>query len=121
MSGTKHAATSATSSRVRLAAVDRPDALARADALVESYRGLADVFHEVLSEQSLDALLERIADTVGELVPCDELVIYEADSARRRLMPVLVRSEWAEQIESAETMFGQGITGWAAEHREPVH
>ena len=35
------------------------------DPLVESYRRLADVFHEVLSEQSLDDLLERIARTVG--------------------------------------------------------
>src|SRR5579872_1683368 len=95
--------------------------LARAEALVDSYRGLADVFHEVLSEQSLDALLERIADTVGEIVPCDELVIYEADTALRRLTPVLVRSEWAEEIANAETTFGLGLTGWAAEHREAIH
>ena len=27
-----------------------------------TYRRLADVFHDVLSEQSLDALLKRIAD-----------------------------------------------------------
>ena len=39
--------------------------------LVESYRRLADVFHEVLAEQSLDALLVRIADTVGDLIPHD--------------------------------------------------
>ena len=31
--------------------------------LVESYRRLADVFHEVLAEQRLDALLVRVADT----------------------------------------------------------
>ena len=31
------------------------------DPLVESYRKLADVFHELLSEQSLDDLLKRIA------------------------------------------------------------
>jgi diguanylate cyclase (GGDEF)-like protein len=121
MSGTEHAAKSATSSRVRLTAVARPDALARADALVESYRGLADVFREVLSEQSLDALLERIADTVGALVPYDELVIYEADAARRKLVPVLVRSEWAQEIVDDEASFGVGITGWAVENREPVH
>jgi diguanylate cyclase (GGDEF)-like protein len=105
---------------IRLVPIDEL-ALARAEALVESYRGLADVFHEVLAEQSLDALLERVADTVGELVPYHELVIYEADDVRRRLFPVLVRSEWAEEIANAETLFGQGITGWAAEHREPVH
>ena len=121
MSRSEHAARSATSSRVRLAAVERPDALARADALVESYRGLADVFREVLSEQSLDALLERIADTVGALVPYDELVIYEADAARRKLVAVLVRSKWAQEIVDDEASFGVGITGWAVENREPVH
>src|SRR5215471_7418720 len=59
--------------------------------LVESYRRLADVFHEVLAEQSLDALLVRIADTVGDLIPHDTLTIYEADETKRVLKPVLVR------------------------------
>ena len=35
------------------------------EALVESYRRLAEVFHEVMSEQSLDALLDRIAVTLA--------------------------------------------------------
>src|SRR5687768_8449948 len=91
----------------------KPDPLARAEALVESYRGLADVFHEVLAEQSLDALLERVADTVGELVPYDALHIYEADNARELLVPVHVRSEWAEEILGSRPAFGEGITGWA--------
>ena len=45
------------------------------DALVDSYRRLADVFHDVLSEQSLDALLDRVADTLAELIP-DDMHIY---------------------------------------------
>ena len=57
--------------------------------LVESYRRLADVFHEVLAEQSLDALLVRIADTVGDLIPLDTLTIYEADETKQVLKPVL--------------------------------
>ena len=55
--------------------------------LIESYRRLADVFHEVLAEQSLDALLVRVADTVGELIPHDTLTIYEADEAQGTLKP----------------------------------
>ena len=58
-------------------------------ALVESYQRLADVFHEVLSEQSLDALLERIADTVSELIPHDDLAFYEADESAGDLRAVL--------------------------------
>ena len=90
------------------------------DDLVQSYRRLADVFHDVLSEQSLDALLERIADTVAELVPYDSLVIYEADDAQTVLTPVLARDKYAEEIMNSPSVFGQGITGWAVAHGEPV-
>jgi diguanylate cyclase (GGDEF)-like protein/putative nucleotidyltransferase with HDIG domain len=89
--------------------------------VVESYRRLADVFHDVLSEQSLDALLERIADTVGELIPYDDLHIYEANETARTLKAVFVRGEWAEEVLADRPItFGEGITGWAVEHREPV-
>ncbi len=89
-------------------------------ALVESYRRLAEVFHAVLSEQGLDALLDRIADALADLVPHDSLTIYEADEPRRRLVPVLARDKWADKILASQCLFGQGLTGWGVEHREPV-
>ena len=92
----------------------------RSDGLVQSYRQLADVFHEILSEHSLDNLLERIADTLAELVPYDSLSIYQADEAQTVLTPVLARDQWADEILKSPRDFGQGITGWAALHREPV-
>ncbi|MGZ4318402.1 MAG: diguanylate cyclase [Gaiellaceae bacterium] len=92
----------------------------RSDGLVQSYRQLADVFHEILSEQSLDNLLERIADTLAELVPYDSLSIYQADEAQTVLFPVLARDQWADEILKSSSPFGRGITGWAALHREPV-
>src|SRR2546429_8165867 len=88
--------------------------------LVDSYRRLADVFHHVLSEQSLDTLLDRIADTLSELIPYDTLSIFEADEAQTELVPVLARDRWAEEILPNKTGFGVGIAGWAAQHREPV-
>ncbi len=92
-----------------------------ASPLVESYRRLADVFHEVLSEQSLDTLLVRIADTLAELVPYDSLTIYQADESRRVLEAVHTDDkQWGDKILQTRTMFGEGITGWAIEHREPV-
>ncbi|MBV8479270.1 MAG: diguanylate cyclase [Actinobacteria bacterium] len=88
--------------------------------LVESYRRLADVFHEVLAEQSLDALLERIADTLADLVPHGSLTIYEADESQGILTPVLARNDWAEQVLRKRVRFDEGVTGWAARRREPV-
>jgi diguanylate cyclase (GGDEF)-like protein len=93
---------------------------ARAEALVESYRRLAAVFHDVLSEQSPEALLDRIADTLADLIPYEALHIYEADEKRRELVPVFARSEWVEEILSQTVPYGQGITGWAVSHRSPV-
>ncbi|MDQ3066276.1 MAG: diguanylate cyclase [Actinomycetota bacterium] len=90
------------------------------DPSVDSYRRLSDVFHDLLSEHSLDALLVRIADTLAEIVPYEALHIYEADEPKRELIPALVRSEWAAEIYSDTFPFGVGITGWAVEHREPV-
>lgn len=85
-----------------------------------SYRRLADVYHHLLSEQSLDALLETIADHLGELIPFDTLTIYQADEADRMLIPVLARDPLEEQILKSRSRFGQGITGWAVENRQPV-
>jgi diguanylate cyclase (GGDEF)-like protein len=88
--------------------------------LVESYRRLAEIFHLVLSEQSLDALLGRLASTLADLVPHDSLIVYEADEQRRLLRPLLARDPWAEKIMRTSSRFGEGITGWAVERREPV-
>jgi len=88
------------------------------DALVESYRRLADVFHDVLGEQSLDALLDRIADALADLIPHDSLTIYEADEPRRQLIPVWARDKWADKILADKCPFGVGLTGWGVEHRE---
>src|SRR4029450_4062121 len=88
--------------------------------VVESYRRLAAVFHDVLSEQSLDALLEASADTVGELIPYDDLHIYEANETARTLKAVFVRGAWAEEVlADRPIVFGEGITGWALDPREP--
>ena len=87
-------------------------------AVVESYRRLADVFHEVLAEQSLDALLVRIADTLADLIPHDSLTIYEADEAQGLLVPMIIRDEYAAEIMRARIGFDQGVTGWVASRRE---
>src|SRR5882724_1505840 len=89
--------------------------------LVESYRRLADVFHEVLAEQSLDALLVRIADALGDLIPHDTLTIYEADETQRVLTAVFARDEYADEIMATQIGFDEGITGWAARRREAAH
>jgi diguanylate cyclase (GGDEF)-like protein len=81
---------------------------------------LADTYHELLSEHSLGSLLEIIAEAIRELVPYDTLTIYEADEQSRILKPVLARDQWADEIMQTRPRFGEGITGWVVENRQPV-
>lgn len=67
---------------------------------VDSYRRLADVFHEVLSAETHVSVLERIADTLADIIPYDAFTIYQADDARRVLIPVMARDRWADQVMS---------------------
>ena len=94
--------------------------LKRVQTLVDSYRRPADIFHDVLSEQTLDPLLDRIADTLAELIPYDSYTIYQADEPRGLLIPLMARDTWATEIMNDRFHFGEGITGWAVERREPV-
>jgi diguanylate cyclase (GGDEF)-like protein len=96
------------------------DGEASPGALVDSYRRVADIFHHVLSEQTIDGLLGRVADTIADLLPLDSLIIYESDERQTVLTPVLSRTEHDEEIMKTRTSFGEGITGWAAQHREAV-
>ena len=92
----------------------------RAEPADESYRRLADSFGHLLSGQSLDALLEGVADALKDLIPYDSLTIYRADENRRLLTPVVARDQWAEEILASKSYFGRGLTGWAVENREAV-
>ncbi|HEY7693227.1 MAG TPA: GAF domain-containing protein [Gaiellaceae bacterium] len=109
---------------VNAALIPEPDpgraGAARSAALVESYRRLAAVFHDVLSEQSPEALIERIADALGELVPYQDLHIYEADAKRQELVPVFAVGAYTAEVMASPIPYGQGITGWAVAHRSPV-
>ncbi|MEA2447557.1 MAG: hypothetical protein QOK47_1194, partial [Actinomycetota bacterium] len=90
------------------------------EARADSFRRLADIFHDLLSEQSLSSLLDKIADTLSELVPYDSLTMFHADEVTEILVPVLVRDEYAEEILNTIAPFGKGITGWAVREREAV-
>src|ERR671933_1098308 len=87
---------------------------------IESYKRLADVFHQLLAEQELDTLLEQVAATLADLVPYDTLTVYEAADSARELVAVYTRDRWADQILGSRLAFGEGITGWATLNRRPV-
>src|SRR6202043_1151428 len=71
--------------------------------------GTADGFHEVLN---------RVVDFASALVKCDSCLIYilEGDELVLRAS----KNPRSEVVAPLKLPVGQGITGWVAEHREPV-
>src|SRR3954469_8776903 len=69
----------------------------------------ADGFHEVLS---------KVIDFATALVKCDSCLIYvlEGDELVLRAS----KNPHPDAIDRLKLRVGQGITGWVAEHREPV-
>jgi signal transduction protein with GAF and PtsI domain len=69
----------------------------------------ADSFHEVLT---------RVIDFVTALVRCDSCLIYvlEDDDLVLRAS----KNPHPEAVDCLKIRVGQGITGWVAEHKEPV-
>ena len=69
----------------------------------------ADGFHEVLT---------RVVDFASALVKCDSCLIYvlEGDELVLRAS----KNPHPEVVDRLKLRVGQGITGWVAEHQEPV-
>jgi len=71
--------------------------------------GMADGFHEVLT---------RVVEFASVLVKCDSCLVYvlEGDELVLRAS----KNPHPEVVDGLKLRVGQGITGWVAEHQEPV-
>lgn len=69
----------------------------------------ADGFHQAL---------DRVLDFAVELVKCDSCFIYVL--ADEELILSASQNPHQEVLDRLKLRVGQGITGWVAEHREPV-
>jgi uroporphyrinogen-III synthase len=76
---------------------------------IGSRLGMADGFHEVLG---------RVVEFASALVKCDSCLVYvlEGDELVLRAS----KNPHPEVVDRLKLRVGQGITGWVAEHREPV-
>jgi GGDEF domain-containing protein len=84
---------------------------------------LTDWIEPAVAEAELELLRAQIADAVALLVPHESVRLYEVSDGRRpSLVPRLVRHpRFAEIIAQTRLRLGEGLTGWAAEHREALH
>jgi len=72
----------------------------------------------ISSSAPLDAVLRDVIDFVTSVVKCDSCFVYlleEGDLVLRAS-----RNPHPQLVNRLKLKLGQGITGWVAEHREPV-
>ena len=81
-----------------------------------------DFLHEISSRiaaaDSFHIVLNRIVEFVTSAIPCDSCFIYVLDDDK--LVLRASKNPHADLVDHLGVQFGQGITGWVAEHREPV-
>ena len=77
---------------------------------IGSRMAAADPFHTVLS---------RIVSFVSSLVQCDSCFIYVLNQDNE-LVLCASKNPHADIVDRLTLRVGQGITGWVAEHRQPV-
>ena len=81
-----------------------------------------DFLHEITSRiasaDSFHLVLNRIVDFVTSVIPCDSCFIYVLEDDK--LVLRASKNPHADLVDHLGVQYGQGITGWVAQHREPV-
>jgi uroporphyrinogen-III synthase len=78
--------------------------------------------HEIGSRfaaaDSLPAVLNRVVNFVASVVQCDSCFIYVLENSD--LVLRASKNPHSDIVDHLKVRLGQGITGWVAEHRQPV-
>jgi len=81
-----------------------------------------DFLHEISSRiaaaDSFHLVLGRIVDFVTAIIPCDSCFIYVLEGDK--LVLRASKNPHADLVDQLGLQVGHGVTGWVAEHREPV-
>lgn len=82
-----------------------------------------DFLHEISSRiaaaDPLHAVLSRVVNFVSSLVQCDSCFIYVLEE-QDELVLRASKNPHPDVVDRLKLRVGQGITGWVAEHRQPV-
>ncbi len=81
-----------------------------------------DFLHElgssISSADALHEVLTRVVDFASALVKCDSCLIYVLED--EQLLLRASKNPHPDVVDRLKLNVGEGITGWVAEHREPV-
>jgi uroporphyrinogen-III synthase len=81
-----------------------------------------DVLHEIGSRiaaaDPLHVVLARVVQFVSSIVPCDSCFVYVLDEDT--LVLRASKTPHPDVLDRLKLRVGEGITGWVAEHKQPV-
>jgi uroporphyrinogen-III synthase len=85
---------------------------------LSSFEFLHEISSRIAAADPLHTVLDRVVEFATTMIPCDSCFVYvlEAD----KLVLRASHNPHADLIDRLDIPMGQGITGWVAEHREPV-
>ena len=92
------------------------------DTLISVEDSHVDVLHEITvrlsAAEGFHEVLARVVDFASALVKCDSCLLYVLEDDE--LVLRASKNPHQEVVDRLKLRVGQGITGWVAEHREPV-
>lgn len=91
----------------------------RERAAADAFEMLAEIGREVAALLDLDELLARIAQLAKRVIGYRTFGILLLDE-RRGVLEMKLAVQYGEKVQIPNVPLGQGITGYAAMHREPV-
>ena len=88
------------------------------DPLDQQHEFLHRIATRMVSTVPFDQVLTELVDFIDSVVPCDSCFVYvmEGDALLLRAS----KNPHPEALNRLKLKVGQGITGWVAQHREPV-
>jgi GAF domain-containing protein len=100
--------------------VKRPREGGDAAALRKRLDVLLQLTHTIWGSLELDEVLRHIIAVVGELAEADAVLLYLLDRERHELVLRASSKPHPDLVGVVRLKLGEGVTGWAAQHREPV-
>src|ERR1700739_167250 len=97
------------------------EGLLRVDALPQDERAIGflhSIGLRMAAADPLNEVLAKIVDFVAAVVKCDSCFVYVLEG--KNLILRASKNPHPEIVGRLKMPVGQGITGWVAEHREPV-
>lgn len=81
---------------------------------------LQEIAHTIWGNLELDVVLKHIMDVVSKVTGANAVLLYLLDSSRGELVLRASSRPHPSLVGVVHLKLGEGVTGWAAQHKEPV-